>query len=436
MADTPFAHIDLERHRVDLDPQPAGSLVHQVDGLVGQETLSQVSIRQGDSGNQRCVGDAHAVVDLVALLQPAQDGHRIGDRWLAHIDGRKTPLERSIVFDVLAILVERRRAHKAQLPARQHRLEHVGCVERTVAARARADQRVHLVQERDDLAVGFGDLAQHRFEPFLELAPILGSCHHRSQVQRDDTLVAQAVRNVALGDAAGQAFDDRRLSHARFADQDWVVLGTSRQHLDDPPDLVIAADDGIELVVASLGREVAAESLKCFVAILRSRRRDPCAAAQLADQSRQRIAVGVEVVGERQQQVLGGQVVIAHLSALCVGGLQRFGQITCEPGRWLGLRTEAARQPLKCLKSARTHGSRLDAGPCEHGKHQALWLRYERQQQVSPGELGVTLALRGLSSRCQRLLALVRQRAGRQRALAGICVVLHDVKFSRKLDNE
>ena len=71
-------------------------------------------------------------------------------------------LERGVLLDVLAVLVERRGADHAQLAAGQHRLEHVAGVHRRVAGRARADDGVQLVDERDDLAVGALDLARGR----------------------------------------------------------------------------------------------------------------------------------------------------------------------------------------------------------------------------------------------------------------------------------
>ena len=83
-------------------------------------------------------------------------------------------LEGRVLFDVLAVFVERGRADAVQFAARQHRLEHIGRVHRAFG-RARADDGVQLVDEEDDLPVGFGDFLQHRFEPLLELAAELGA---------------------------------------------------------------------------------------------------------------------------------------------------------------------------------------------------------------------------------------------------------------------
>ena len=48
-------------------------------------------------------------------------------------------------------------------------------------------------------------------------------------------------------DPLGEALDDRGLADAGLADQDGVVLGAAGEDLDDAADLVVAADDRVEL---------------------------------------------------------------------------------------------------------------------------------------------------------------------------------------------
>ncbi len=74
----------------------------------------------------------------------------------------EAPLQRRVLLDVLAVLVERGRADHPQLAAGQHRLEHVAGVHRALAGRAGADDGVQLVDEGDDLAVGVLDLGRGR----------------------------------------------------------------------------------------------------------------------------------------------------------------------------------------------------------------------------------------------------------------------------------
>ena len=74
--------------------------------------------------------------------------------------------------------------------------------------------------------------------------------------------VAQRLGDVAGDDALGEALDDRGLADAGLADQHGVVLGAAREDLDDAADLVVAADDRVELAVLGGLREVAAELLR------------------------------------------------------------------------------------------------------------------------------------------------------------------------------
>ena len=248
--------VELDGHRVHLHAQPAGRLVDEVDGLVGQEAVGDVAVGQDRGRDQRGVGDAHAVVHLVALAQAAQDGDGLLHGGLVHVHRLEAPLQRGVLLDVLAVLVERRRADGVQLTAREHRLEQVGGVHGAFGG-ARAHDGVQLVDEQDDLALGVLDLLEHGLEPLLELAAVLGTRDERAQVERDDLAVLEALGHVAADDALGEALGDGGLAHARLADEHRVVLGAAAEHLDDAPDLLVAADDRVELAgprVARSGR--------------------------------------------------------------------------------------------------------------------------------------------------------------------------------------
>src|SRR5262249_2230312 len=122
--------------------------------------------------------------------------------------------------------------------------------------RAGTYQRVQLVDKADYLTVRLRDLLQHRLQPVLEFAAEFGARHHRSQVQRRQTLVAQLLRNVALDDPLREPFDDGSLAHARLAYQHWVVLGAPAQHLHDAADFFVASDYRIELALARQASQI------------------------------------------------------------------------------------------------------------------------------------------------------------------------------------
>ena len=90
------------------------------------------------------------MVQLVLLLDAAEDRDRVLDRRLADEDRLEAPRERGVLLDVLAVLVERRRADAVEFAAGERRLQEVRGVHRPVRL-AGADERVHLVDEEDDL---------------------------------------------------------------------------------------------------------------------------------------------------------------------------------------------------------------------------------------------------------------------------------------------
>ena len=219
------------------------------------------------------------MVRLVATLEPAQDADGVLDGRLADQHLLEAPLERRVLLDVLAVLVERGRADHAQLTAGEHRLEHVAGVHRAVARGARTDDGVQLVDERDDLAAGVLDLVEDGLEPLLELAAVLRAGDHRAEVEGDQPLAAQGLGHVTGDDALRQAFDDGGLADAGLADQHGVVLGAPREHLDDAADLGVAADHRVDLALARRGGQVDAVLLQRLERPLGIGRGDPRRAA-------------------------------------------------------------------------------------------------------------------------------------------------------------
>ena len=204
--------VELFGLRIDLDAQARGRLVDEVDRLVGEETIGNIAVRQGRRGDDRRIGDPHAVVKFVFFLEPAQDRDRILDRRLGHEDRLETAGECRVLLDMLAIFVERRRADAMQLAARQRRLQEIGRIHRPLGL-AGADQRVHLVDEQDDGALRRGDLVEDGLQPLLEFAAIFGAGDERPHVEGEQLLVLEQFRHVAVDDA--QAPDPRRSRSCR-----------------------------------------------------------------------------------------------------------------------------------------------------------------------------------------------------------------------------
>ena len=232
-------------------------LVDQVDRLVRQVAVGDVADRQVGGGLHRLVGDRDLVVLLVALADAHEDVDGLLERRLLDHDRLEAALEGGVALDVLAVLVERRRADALELAARERRLEDVGRVDRALG-RAGPDERVQLVDE-EDRVVRVAQLLDDLLEALLELAAVLGAGDERADVERQDALVEQRLGHVAGDDPVGEALGDGGLADAGLADQGRVVLRAPREDLDDPLDLLLAADDGIELAGAGRVGQVDAE---------------------------------------------------------------------------------------------------------------------------------------------------------------------------------
>ena len=334
----PLGLVELDRRAVDLHPQARAGLVDEVDRLVGQEAVGDVALGEHGCGGERRVADADAVVRLVALLEAAQDRDRVGDGRLADEHGLEAPLERRVLLDVLAVLVERRRADRAQLAAREHRLEQVAGRDGALGG-AGTDDRVELVDEEDDLALRRGDLREHGLEPLLELAAVLGARDQRADVERPDALALQSLRHVAGDDALREPLGDRRLADAGLADQHRVVLRPAREHLDRAPDLLVAADHRVELARLGGGREVAAELRQRLVGSLGILRRHALAAAHLLERAEERLA-GHEL--EREDEMLDRDELVVELARLVERVVERLAERAARLRR--GVRAAHGRQ--------------------------------------------------------------------------------------------
>ncbi len=269
------------------------------------------------------------MVRLVALLEPAQDADCVFHRRRLDNHRLETPFQRGILLDAPAVLVERGGADAAQFPACKGWFEHVAGVHGSFGG-ACAHERVQLVDEQDDLPVRAGDLLQHGLETVLELAAILGAGHHRTEIQRNDTLVLEALRDVTRCDALRQPLDDGCLANARFADEHRIVLGPAAEHLDHPADLFVTADDWVELAPACLVRQVTPVFLERLILVLGIRIRhalrtphrfqgrvDPVSGGTGLTQKGRCFAL--RLGDDAKQQMLGGDVLVLETVHLFEG---------------------------------------------------------------------------------------------------------------------
>jgi hypothetical protein len=109
-----------------------------------------------------------------------------------------------------------------------------------------ADQRVDLVDEQDRVRI-VHQLLEHGLQALLEIAAVLRPREQRAHVERIHRALGEQVRDVVLHDAAREALGDGGLADAGLADEQRVVLPAPAQRLHDPLQLLVAADQRIDL---------------------------------------------------------------------------------------------------------------------------------------------------------------------------------------------
>ena len=251
---------------------------------------------------------------------------------------------------------------------------------------------MQLVDEEHGV-VGAAQLFDDLLEALLELAAVLGTGNERADVQGQDALVHQRLGDVTADDAMGQALRDCGLADSGLADQRRVVLRPAAEDLDDALDLLLAADDRVQLAETSKLGQVDAELI--------DRRRLAGALGLLGRTGRGRLredaddfvanlveahAQGFQdargdalaFTDQAQEQVLGADVVVA----------QPPGFVDCQFDDALGARSKSNLADDRPVAAAddeldgRADLGQLDIHVLEDPRGDAFALSDESQEQV------------------------------------------------------
>ena len=120
--DFPAQVVQRRGHGVDLRPDHGAGLVHQVDGLVREKAVRNIAVGEGGGGHQSVVVDAHAVENFVTVFQAPEDGDGVLHRGFIHLHRLEPALQSGVLFNILAVLVQRGGADAVQLAPGQHGL--------------------------------------------------------------------------------------------------------------------------------------------------------------------------------------------------------------------------------------------------------------------------------------------------------------------------
>ena len=194
------------------------------------------------------------MIHLIALLESSQDRDRVLNSRFIYHDGLESSLQRSILFDVLSVLLESCRADAVQFAPCQHGFEHISGVHSAFRF-ACAHNGVKLVDKEYDLAVTLAHILQYGFKSLLEFTSVFCPCYQGAHIEGKDLLVLKSFRHIALSDTLRKTLYDRCLADTGFTDQNRIVLGLSGQDTDHITDLRVSSDDRIKLLVPGLSYE-------------------------------------------------------------------------------------------------------------------------------------------------------------------------------------
>ena len=225
--------------------QSRSRLVNRIDRLVGQLPSGLITLRQANRCRECRRRVAHVVMLRVLLGDALKDLHRLFGRRLLHQNRLEATLQRVVLFDALAVFPERGCTDALKLTTRQRGLDDVRRVHRALGSTGSNDG-MQFVKEEDHVSA-LRDFLNNALEPLLELPAILRPGNEQRHIQRDHSLLEHTQRNVPANNQLRQAFHDRRLSNARFANQDRVILPAPAQNLQQPMRLFLAPDYGVKL---------------------------------------------------------------------------------------------------------------------------------------------------------------------------------------------
>ena len=390
--DLPIQRVQLCRFGIILRPDLGAGFIDQIDGLVGQEPVSDIPMGQGRGGDDGGVRDFHAVEHLVTFLQATENGDGILHRGFIHLHRLEPALQSGVLFNILAVLVQRRRTDAVQLAPSQHGFQQVARIHAALGLSC-AHNGVQFIDEQDDLALGLLHLVQHGFQPFLKLAPVLGARDQRAHVQRENGLVLQLLGDILLHDSLGKPLGNGGFANAGFADENGVVLRLPGQDTNNIPDFLIPSDHRVHLLLSCPLDQIGAVLFQRVVGSLRVIGGDTLIAADFP-QCFQRLAflnlISLEQllhatpggVDQAKEQMLHGNIFVLHGLCLLLGRGESIFYVVAEiKGIRLTAHSHAGEFPQLGFRR-RFQTFHRNAHLFQQLGDQSILLLYQRQKQM------------------------------------------------------
>ena len=252
-----FEFLDCIRHGNGLHANLGSSFVHEINGLIRQKAVRNITMGQLHGCFNRLILDLCAMERFIFVPQTKKDLNGILCAWFADHDGLEAPLQSRVLFNVFFVFVERGCADDLNLPTGKRRLQDIRSIDGALGSSG-TNERMHFIDKKNDIAIR-RDLINDALQTFLEFPTVFRTRDKGSHRQRNHALFLQHMRHDSLLDALGKPLSNRRLAHTRLTDEDWIVLRAPRQDLDHALNFLFPADDRIHFILRGHLVEIASE---------------------------------------------------------------------------------------------------------------------------------------------------------------------------------
>ena len=204
---------------------------------------------------------------FITFLQATENGNSILYRWFTNHNRLETTLQGSILFNVLAVLIQSSSTNAAQLTTSHHWLQQVAGIHSTVSSTS-TYHSMYLINKQQNLSIRFYYLVENGFQSFLKLTPILGTSHQSTHIQGEQGLVLQGLRHIASHNSPSQSLYNSGFTNTWLTNQHRVIFGTAGQNLNGSSNFIITANNWVQLALTSHLSQITAVFFQSLVTIL------------------------------------------------------------------------------------------------------------------------------------------------------------------------
>ena len=207
------------------------------------------------------IGDFDIVVRFIFIVKTLENLNGFLLRRLADNYRLESPFKSRVFLNVFAVFFKRCCADNLHFAPRKRRLEDICRVNRALC-RACAHKGVNFINKEDNIP-RFCYLVNSRLDSFLKVAPVFCTCDHACQIKRNNPFVFEQLGYFAVCDFKREPLCNGCFADAGFTDKAGVVFSAPAKNLDNPVNLFLTADNGVDFALLCKLSQISAELLDC-----------------------------------------------------------------------------------------------------------------------------------------------------------------------------